>query len=406
MSMSEFDQQLNNEGNDNLSLSVTEQEVPPDFGEDDLIFAHELNSIFSPEQEELPPYFVQTLLASEDQLFQPVEPGFEHKTRARVFRRLKLHRRLFHSPRSVYDAFIHGMSDIPARSSLFISALVFMFIMSVTVAFTAPSFASGMTILLQGAHSGVLQVSTYPKSVHLYGHKHKFTQYYVDNWPRQIALPAAQQQLQFKIYWPLSLPHNYVLSSIDLIHGVEGSWSSGPIVELVYSLNGVKPKGTGEIVIREFLPNEDVLQVVQDKAVHPMNVDQLGQPAAIYINGQWQSVGKFSHKWIYGQRSELIYQQNGILFWIAGDQHDGIGQKDLWNIAQSMRTIPMYRYTLMRSDMPYVTQTYLDDVLDPFSQDIVRISLDDNPGSAYYLSVSSSQLSAAPLMPQIGTHGH
>jgi hypothetical protein len=106
MSMSEFDEQLNNESNDLLSLAALEQVVPPDFGEDDLVFVRELNSIFSPEQEELPPYFVQTLLASEDQLFRSVEPGFEHRTRARVFRRLKLRRRLFHAPRSAFDAFI------------------------------------------------------------------------------------------------------------------------------------------------------------------------------------------------------------------------------------------------------------------------------------------------------------
>ncbi len=405
MSMKEFDQELNNEGNDSLSFAVSEQEVPLDFGEDDLIFAHELNSFFSPEQEELPPYFVQTLLASEEQLFRPVEPGFEHKTRAQVFRRLKLHRRLFHSPRSACDAFISGINNIYARGSLFISALVFMFIMAVTVAFTAPSFASGMAILLQGAHSGVFQVSAYPKSVHTFSHKHRFSQNNEDNQHREITLLEAQQQLHFKIFWPLSLPHNYDLSSIYLYHGAEESWSDGPIVELVYSLDGVKSKGTGQIVIREFIPNQDVLQVVQDNAVHPIQVDQYGQPAAIYINGQWQTVGKFSHKWIFGERSELIYQQNGVLFWIAGDQKDGIGEKDLWNLAQSFRTIPMNHYALMSSDTPNVTQVYLGDVLDPFSQEIVRIFPDDNPGSAYYLGVSSND-STNPLAPQIGTHTH
>lgn len=405
MSMNEFDQELNNESNENLSLPALEQEVPSDFGEDDLVFAHELNSIFSPEQEELPPYFVQTLLASEDQLFRPVEPGFEHKTRARVFRRLKLHRRLFRTPRSIFDAFITGLSNIYARGSLIASAVAFMLIMLVTVAFTAPSFASGMAILLQGAHSGVYQVITYPKSVHTYSHKHRLAQNNVDGQPRQITFLAAQQQLHFKIYLPVSLPRNYALNSIYLYHGAEESWSDGPIVELVYSLNGVKSKGTGQIVIREFIPNEDVLQVVQDKAVHPIQVDQYGQPAAIYINGQWQTVGKFSHKWVYGERSELIYQQNGILFWIAGDQYDGIGEKELWNLAQSFRTIPFNRYILMRSEMPNVTQAYLGDVLDPFSQEIVRIYPDDNPGNAYYLSVSSNQ-STTLLPPQIGAHGH
>jgi len=404
MSMSEFDQELNNERNEIPSLAAIEQEVPSDFGEDDLVFAHELNSIFSPEQEELPPYFVKTLLASEDRLFNPVEPGFEHKTRARVFRRLRLHRRLFHAPRSVFDAVITGLSNIYARGSLLISAVAFMLIMLVTVAFTAPSFASGVAILLQGAHSGVYQVSTYPKSVHIFSHKHRFSHMNRDYQLREITLLAAQQQMHFKIYWPLSLPHNYDLSSIYLYHGTEESWSDGPIIELVYSLNGVKSKGTGQIVIREFLPTEDVLQVVQDKAVHLIQLNQYGQPSAIYINGQWKWDSNYSYKWFYGERSELIYQQNGVLFWIAGDQRDGIGAKDLWSIAQSFRTLSFDHNMLMRSEMPGVTQANLADALDPFSQEIVRIFPDDNPDSAYYLSVSSNQ-SITPV-PQVGAHGH
>ncbi len=403
MSMSEFDQEENNESNDILSLAVPEQQVPLDFAEDDIVFAHELNSIFSPEREELPPYFVQTLLASEDQLFSPVEPGFEHKTLARVFRRLKLHHRLFHTPRSAFDAFITGLNNIYARGSLLVTAVVFMFIMGVTVAFTGPSFASGMAILLQGAHSGVYQVSAYPKGVHFFRHRYSSSQNNTDNKPRQITLLAAQQQLHFKIYWPLSLPRNYALNSIYLYHGAEESWSDGPTVELVYSLNSAKSRGTGQIVIREFIPNEDVLQVVQDKAVHLIQVDHYGQPKAIFINGQWQTINRYLHRWTYGERSELIYQQNGVLFWIAGDQYDGIGEKDLWNIAQSFRTLTFNRYFLMRSEMPNVTEVNLGDLLDPFSQEIVRIFPDDNPGKAYYLSVSSDQ-STSPL-PQIGAHG-
>ncbi len=406
MSMNEFDLEPNNENSALSSNRVIEQEVPPDFGEDDLVFAHELNSIFSPEAEELPPYFVQTLLASEDQLFSPVEPGFEHKTRARVFRRLKLHRRLFHTPRSTYDAFISGLSSIYARGSLIITAFVFMLIMAVTVAFTAPSFASGMAVLLHGAHSGVYQVSAYPKGVHTYSNRHKFPQNSTNDQTGEISLVAAQQQLHFNIYWPLAVPRNYVLNYIYLYHGAEELGSNGPIIELVYSLNGVKIKGTGQIVVREMLPNEDVLQVVQDKAVHPIQVDQYGQPAAIYINGQWQTIGKFAHKWVYGERSELIYQQNGVLFWIAGDQYDGIGEKALWTMAQSFKMIPFNRYAVARDDVPTVIQAYLGDVLDPFSQEIVRIFPDDNPGSAYYLSVSSNQSPLPQPAPQISAHVH
>jgi len=404
MSMSEFDEQLNSESNDLLSLIALEQVVPPDFGEDDLVFAHELNSIFSPEQEELPPYFVQTLLASEDQLFRPVEPGFEHKTRARVFRRLKLRRRLFHAPRSSFDAFLTGLSNIYARGSLFVSVVAFSLIMLVTVAFTAPSFAAGMAILIHGARGGVYQVSAYPKGVRTFPHQQKFSKNNANNEPRQITLLAAQQQLHFKIYWPQSLPRNYTLDSIYLYHGAEQSWSDGPILELVYSLNGVRPKGTGQIVIREMLPSEEVLPVVLDKAVHPIQVDRYGQPAAIFINGQWQWIGKYLHKWFFNERSELIYQQNGVLFWIAGDQNDGIGEKELWNLAQSLRTIPFNRYLLMRGDMTYVTQANLGAMLDPFSHDPLRIFPDDKPESAYYFSVSSDQ--SEHTIPQIGTHGH
>ena len=404
MSMSEFNEQLNSESNDFPSLAALEQVVPPDFGEDDLVFVHELNSIFSPEQEELPPYFVQTLLASEDQLFRSVEPGFEHRTRARVFRRLKLRRRLFHAPRSAFDAFITGLSNIYARGSLLFSVVAFTLIMLFTVAFTAPSFAAGMAVLLHGSRGGVYQVSTYPKGVRTFPHQHKSTHNNANNQPSQITLFAAQQQMHFKIYWPQSMPHDYNLDSIYLYHGTEQSWSNGPIIELVYSLTGVKPKGTGQIVIREMLPSEEVLPVVLDKAVHPIQVDRYGQPAAIFINGQWQRIGKYQHRWLYGERSELIYQQNGILFWIAGDQNDGIGEKDLWNLAQSLHTIPVNRYTLMMGDMTYVTQANLYDVLDPFTHDPMRIFTDDNPDSAYYFSVSSDQ-SVTPI-PQVGTHGH
>src|SRR5712691_3520799 len=162
MSMREFDEHLNSESDDILSLAALEQVVPPDFGEDDLVFAHELNSIFSPEQEELPPYFVQTLLASEDQLFQPVEPGFEHKTRARVFRRLKLRRHLFHGE---HAALFSVGRMVPGRRFLVTSAALILF-MLLTVIYTAPSFASGMEIILRGAKSGVLLVKDYPSGLH------------------------------------------------------------------------------------------------------------------------------------------------------------------------------------------------------------------------------------------------
>lgn len=398
MSMSEFDRQLNSESDDLFSHSPLEQQIPTDFGEEDLDFAQELNTIFSPEKEELPPYFVQTLLASEASLYQPVESGFEHKTSARVFRRLKLRRRLFHTPRSAFEALVTGISNIYARGSLLVSMAAFMLIMLVTVAFTAPSFAEGMTILLHGSRAGVYQVTHYPKGVRTFKHMR------LNDPPQQITLLAAQQQLHFKMYWPQSLPRNYSLDSIYLYHADNQPWADGPIIELVYGLTKGDPKGTGQIVIREFKPNVDVLQVVQDKAVHRIQVDQSGQPTAIYVDGQWIPRGKYMVQWSYGERSELIYQQNGVVFWIAGDQYDGVGEDILWNTAQSLQTIPYSRLSLMKGETTYVTQVSLSDVRDPFTHDVLVVYPEDSSDSAYFISVSAYQSEKSPQ--KTITHGH
>ena len=96
MSMGEYEEQLNSWEDDLPPLSAHSQGLPSDFSEEDMAFAQELDTVFSLQDEDIPPYFVQTLLATEEPRFQPVESGFEHKTLARVFRRLKLRRHLFH----------------------------------------------------------------------------------------------------------------------------------------------------------------------------------------------------------------------------------------------------------------------------------------------------------------------
>src|SRR5258708_36650693 len=98
MSMSEFEGQLNNDGDAISSLHKQEHAVPADFGAEDLAFVEELHALFSPEEEELPPYFAQPLLESEDPRFYPVEPGLQKKTAVRVFRDLRSHVPPSHSP--------------------------------------------------------------------------------------------------------------------------------------------------------------------------------------------------------------------------------------------------------------------------------------------------------------------
>ena len=399
MSMSEFDRELNSKRDEIFSPSFHERAVPPDFGEEDLAFAEELNSLFSPEEEELPPYFVQTLLAPEDPRIYPVEAGFERKTSARVFRNLKLRRRLFHAPRSVVGGFITGMNGIYARRSLLASVAALMLIMLFTVAFTAPSFASGMAMLLGGSRGGVLQVHRYPQVVNTL--KHNIVK---KAGPEQVTLLAAQQELHFKIYWPQSLPGNYSLDGIYLYQVADQPWADGPIVELVYGLTGVKSKGTGQIVIREFLPSEDVLQVVQDRAVHPIQVGQDGQPRAIYVDGQWVTRSRSLQQWVYGGRSELIYQQDNVIFWIAADQRDGIDVKALWDIAQSFRPLPFHRLMLFNGETADVTQVPLSDARDAFTTDVLAIYPDGSPDGVYFISESSYQ-SAKPVL-KLVSHSH
>jgi len=401
MSMSEFDRQFNSKRDEIFSGAAQGQVIPADFGEEDLAFAKEMNTLFSLREEALPPYYVQTLLASEDPRFNPVEPGFEHKTRARVFRRLKLRRRLFYGPRSFLGALITGISGIYTRRSLIASGAVFMLIMLFTVAFTAPSFAEGMAILLHGARGGVYEINHYPNVVHRVSSHHKSSLNEGKRQSNQIRLVAAQKQLQFNIYWPQTMPGNYSLASIYIYQAVDQPWTNGPIVELAYDLSGVKPKGTGQIVIREFLPNEDVLQVVQDNAVHLIQVGQDGQPKAIYVDGQWASNGGL---WTYGGRSEIIYQQNGVIFWIAGDQRDGIGQKTLWNIAQSLQTMQLSRLKLMQGDLTSVTQASLGDVSDPFTSDLIVVFPNGSTNGAYFMNESTYQ-SEKPVQ-KVVNHGH
>src|SRR5439155_9349013 len=97
------------------SRSTKGKELPADFSEEDRAFVQELNALFTLDEEELPPYFVQTLLEADDPRFQIVGPGFEQKTIARVFRRLKLRRRLFRASRATLRAVV---SALPMRRQL------------------------------------------------------------------------------------------------------------------------------------------------------------------------------------------------------------------------------------------------------------------------------------------------
>ncbi len=390
MSMSEFDTQMNSGEDDSASSSCQKPGFPPDFSEEDLTFAQELNALFSPEQEELPPYFVQTLLQAEDPRFRPVEHGFEKKTSAHVFHRLKLRRRLFRSHRSAGEVISTSIHGIAVNRSLLAFATVLMLVMIFTVAFTAPSFTSGVAFLLQGTRSGVYEVQHYPHGVNKL--HPDLNEVAALSEPQQIPLLAARQRLSFPMYWPQMVPRDYSSPSIFL-ENTGQQWADGPILDLVYNLNNRIPDIDSQIIVREFQPREDVLQLVQDGAAHPIEIDQYGQAKAIYVDGQWAlQDGQVLPQWAYGGRSELIYQQDGIVFWIVGNQHYGVNEKALLTIAQSLQVFQMSHQMHMLSDSrDFRGVTLIDTVLDQFTTDVVVVFQDDNGDSQSYIAVSSYQ---------------
>ena len=104
MRMSEFERPEDDKGKDMPFFLPHRSAMPHDFTEEDLAFATELHAFFSPEEENLPPYYVQTLLSVDDPDLEPATCGFEHKTNASVFRHLNLRRRLFRAPSSPFRA--------------------------------------------------------------------------------------------------------------------------------------------------------------------------------------------------------------------------------------------------------------------------------------------------------------
>lgn len=407
MTMNQSDNQNNK--NDNQRNYDAEQlallsSLPPDFNEDDLDFAEELHTLFSPVDEELPPYYVQTLLDSENPRYSVADTVFAQKTSARVFRSLKLRRRLFPAHRSLFSSVGEALREITSRRNLLAWTAVLVLIMLCTVAFTAPSFERGMTMLLSGARGGVLRVHQYPGGVKPSSNATSESNIVP---PSQISLLQAQAQLHFKIYWPESMPVNYTLSAINIYKSPANTWADGPVLELVYTMttNGAAPKGTGEIVIREFKPLEEVLQVVQDGAAHPIGVDQYGNAQAIYVAGQWlPRVKSWLPVWSSLYRSEIISQQAGVVFWIAGDQRDGMNEQTLWPIARSMHTIAYTHPGFFRGAVATVLQAD-DSASGPFATDLLAIYSDDGTANPYFINMSSYKSGKLTTI-KTNRHGH
>lgn len=380
MNMSEFEEPLPDKDGpeDSLShFSIHSRSLPDDFSEEEIAFARELEGLLIPEQEEAPPYYVQSLLEPEDQRFQAVEPGFEKKVSVRVFRRLKLPRRLYRSHNSPFQAV---MKTLSLSRSLLIAACLLLMCLSMLA--TGPAFASGLAILLSaGKHSGVMLVKGHPSITSNGDQQIARSSPDKDPAPQHMNLVEAQYHMNFSMYLPTSdtIPSRYTLKRLYLYNDPNQSWADGPIFEMNYQYTspGVMPQdpGRGKITIYEFKPVGKVFQAVMSGAAHQIK-DASGHTYAIYVDGQWARINQ-SYRWQYGERNELIYERDGVVFWIAADQRDGIDGDALLSIANSLHIFNAVYASRMGGHFNDVTTSY-DGAPQVFANDIIYI--DNNDG--------------------------
>ncbi|GER87111.1 hypothetical protein KDW_12730 [Dictyobacter vulcani] len=390
MSMSEFEEHPIDINAETFCLPNMEGLFPADFSLDEVEFACELDALFSPEQEELPPLFVQTLVEPEDARFQSLEQGFELKTRAAVMRRLRLKRRI--APplsRPSLKVVLSGRMASISRPLLAFCASCF-FIMLLTVVVTAPTFASGLTYLLSGTHSGVLMVNTpplistakVPNAKHVPGVSRTEGQ--------MITVPQAQQRLHFPLSVPSYVPTRYNQSDLYMYEG-DNTWVDGPIIvaEYTYSLPGVAPK---HITICEFKPQQTVFLVVKDGAARQIPVNHNGSSdSAIFVEGHWTQFGNASSTWVYNDRSEIIDENNGVVFWIVGDPSDGINNAELTSVANSLHEFDLHANHHIGGRLDRVIQSG-EDTPSLFAHDVISLeNPDNNDGPSFKVVGSTSE---------------
>jgi len=394
MSMREFERESYGSEDDADYLSK-DSEIPADFSVDDVVFAHELDALFNVEKEEVPPLFAQTLLGPHSPQFQMAGDEFESKIRARVFRQLRLQRRLFRSPSPLQQIV---PSFVPTRRVIF--ALVsILLVIALSIIYTAPSFASGLSILFAGSHSGVMQVQDYPGGLSTMEKSQRRESRDGSQSLRKMSMVDAQQLLHFPLYSPdpSSLPDNYTLDTIYLYSQGDQTWADGPLVELDYDYTspGVAPHGSGRISICEFKPVGDILQVVQRGSTRELKINSDGNSSALYVDGQWTSLNDSAHTWSAGGRSELIYERDGVIFWIVGNQSDGIDGTVLSNIASSLISFNATYAIRFGRAFDNVKQSQ-DSAPDSLAGDVIYLDNPNRPGGPTLIVVGGGSSTPSP----------
>lgn len=344
--------------------------TPADFSAEELELARDLQRLFPLEQEQLPPRFVQTLAAEDGGWVAP--SGLEQRVTYRVFRRLRLSRRLFTPPAP-------GSHDRPRRRRLgraprrtALSTLLALVLLSLVT--VAPSFAQGLRLLV--GQTGVQVAPGYPQPA-----------FAPPEQAQYLPLQAVRQAVPFLVHWLGAAPGAYQFQGLVLHMGQP--WADGPVVELQYGLaQGV---GNGQLLVREFRPaaGATVLQVVAQEAAHPAQVG--GQPA-IYIDGQWVHQRQ-AIIWKYGAQAELLYQADGLIFWITADQRDGANQGMLESLAQTLKPLYLSQPRTHLPDLNLPTSAQVAAAINSASLGeviaLIQAGVSPETGAAVYIALGS-----------------
>lgn len=350
---------------------------PDDFSHEEAEFATELRELFSLEGEDPPPLYSQTLLG--DERCAPVEPGFATKLTYRVFRRLRLNRPPLAPRRGIAflwsdlcDALAHVSGSVAASFSAVLVLMIF------TVVLATPSFAEGVRIIL--GQTGVEQVHNLPTNVHM---------------PTSPGDSDASPQFDptMPLSWLGQANGDYVYQGTRLIPpDPQYRWSKGPIVDIQYQL-ATAHAGTGLLDIREFQVSPQysaVLQLVEDGSAYLVRI---GDTPAVYVDGTWM-VSQRARQWQAGIRSDLIFEQSGVVFWIAGDQRDGMGEDELIRLASLLS--PTTAAVLQKSNrlsVRLVGESLASSFAQPIGTEVielVRAGTSTESGAGEFVQVVSS----------------
>jgi hypothetical protein len=313
---------------------------PDDFSAEEKRFARKLRGFYSIEDENLPPLYVQTMLDNE--LHAPLSRDYTRQLSYRVMRQLELPRRPLASRRWMLlpeGSSLRAMIA-PARRAgapLIAALSVLMALVLGSVYLATPSFAEGLRLLL--GQTGAQQIESYPLKVGAPARP-------IVNAKDAKPIPA------MPIFWAGQTFGEYYYKGMTLLD--QQDWSNGPIFDLQYSLTAASHTpspsnaapmvtsknaaigGTGLLDIREFQVSNKygaVLQAVQDGSTQMTSVNGL---PAVYVDGMWVIGQGGRTSWQSGVRSMLIFQRDGVIFWITGDQRDGLTQYSLTQVAAAL----------------------------------------------------------------------